>query len=197
MDGGRAGGAPGPVVTLLEGGDRTSRTGSEALFPRPYRYAEEAAGLLEVPIPVWATRSFTASWRAPVPSTSPPIGINDEIGPIRQARDGQSLVGRLTNNLGVELRSTALFYRDKWYDLGTLSPGESKRVETLFARGVAGQSRMISDWFSDKRILAPQTPIAPSGLDHSVERTEKRDKRSSRSNPCCSTAPTAAATTRR
>src|SRR5262249_5701693 len=44
-------GAPGPVVTLLEAGDRTMRAGSQALFRRPYEYVEEAIGMRRVPIP--------------------------------------------------------------------------------------------------------------------------------------------------
>jgi hypothetical protein len=156
-------GAPGPVVTLLEGGDRTPRTGAESLFPRPYRYADEAAGLLEVPIPVWATRSFTASWRAPVPAKAPPVGIDDEVGPVRRARNGEGLTGRLTNNLSVELRSATLFYREKWYNLGTLAPGESRRIESLFGRDAKDRNRTITEWFNDSSRLAPGIPIAPTG----------------------------------
>jgi hypothetical protein len=156
-------GAPGPVVTLLEGGDRTPRTGSESLFPRPYRYADEATGLLEVPIPVWATRSFTATWRAPVPAKAPPIGINDEVGPIRRARNGEGLAGRLTNNLSVELQSATLFYREKWYNLGTLAPGESRRIEMLFGRDAKDRDHTVTEWFNDDSRLKPGVPIAPSG----------------------------------
>jgi hypothetical protein len=156
-------GAPGPVVTLLEGGDRTPRTGAEALFPRPYRYADDATGLREVPVPVWATRSFTASWRAPVPASAPPIGIEDDAGPIRQARNRDGLAGRLTNNLSVELQSVTLFYKDKWYYLGTLAPGESRRVETLFDAQAQNQGRPITEWFNDQSKLAPGVPIAPTG----------------------------------
>jgi hypothetical protein len=156
-------GAPGPVVTLLEGGDRTPRTGAEALFPRPYRYADEMTGLRDVPIPVWATRSFTASWRAPVPDKAPPIGIDADDGAIRRARDHDGLVGRLTNNLPVELQSVTLFYREKWYHLGTLAPGESRRVETLFGRDAKDRDHSITEWFNDDARLAPGVPIAPTG----------------------------------
>jgi hypothetical protein len=154
--------APGPVVTLLEGGDRTPRTGAEALFPRPYRYADEATGMLEVPIPVWATRSFTATWSAPVPAKAPPIGINDDVGPIRQARKGKGLAGLLTNNLSVELQSATLFYQEKCYYLGTLAPGESRRVELLFDPRAQGE-KQITEWFNDDTRLKPGVPIAPTG----------------------------------
>jgi hypothetical protein len=150
-------------VTLLEGGDRTPRTGAEALFPRPYRYADEMTGLRDVPIPVWATRSFTGSWRAPMPDKAPPIGIDADDGAIRRARDREGLAGRLTNNLPVELQSATLFYREKWYHLGTLAPGESRRIETLFGRDAKDRDHSITEWFNDDTRLAPGVPIAPTG----------------------------------
>lgn len=79
-------GAPGPVVTLLEGGDNTRRQASQALFDRPYQYAEDATALKYVPVPVWSTRSFTADFRAPLPRAEgkdrPPIGTDDKGRPL-------------------------------------------------------------------------------------------------------------------
>jgi hypothetical protein len=160
-------GAPGPVLTLMDGGDdRRTRAGTQSLFRRPYEYADDGSGLLRVPVPVWATRTFSASWRAPV-QAKPPIGVDDDIGPIRTARDGQGLVGRLTNNLPVELRGAALFYQERWYSLGALAPGESKRVELLFAREAQGQNRLLNQFFQNHGnsadALWPGTPLAPTG----------------------------------
>jgi hypothetical protein len=155
-------GAPGPVITLLEGTDRL-RTGSQGLFPRPYEYAEDATGLKRVPVPVWATRTFTASWRAPVKADKLPIDFRDEVGPLRTSRTGEGLVGRITNNLPVELQGVALFYREKWYDLKNLAPGESRRVDPLFARDAQGQGRAFGEWLRDYQSLAPQSALAPSG----------------------------------
>src|SRR5207244_4534866 len=119
-------GTPGPVVTLLEGGDNTRRQASQALFEKPYLYADDATGLRYVPVPVWSTRSFTASYRAPLPKADgkdrPPIGIDDKGKPLAISNDGKGLVGQLTNNLPVTLRDVCLFYRDKAYLLGDLAP---------------------------------------------------------------------------
>ena len=41
-------GTPAPTVTLMEGTDRGLRTGSQGLFPKPYDYAEDAAGVRRV-----------------------------------------------------------------------------------------------------------------------------------------------------
>ena len=88
----------------LEAGDTTTLgRRSQALFRRPYEYAdEEAAACSRVPVPVWSTRSFKASWRAPLRAKTPAVGITDEAGPIRKARGGSGLAGRITNNLAVE-----------------------------------------------------------------------------------------------
>ena len=154
--------APGPVITLLEAGDSTTRAGSQALFRRPYEYAEEETGLRRVPIPVWSTRSFKASCRAPLKAKTPAIGITDDVGPIRKSRSGNGLAGRITNNLDVKLFGVALFYESRWYDLGSLEPGERKQIETLFAENAQGQNKEIGKWFTDLT-LAPGLPLSPSG----------------------------------
>src|SRR5262249_27252295 len=40
----------------------TTRTGSPSLFRRAYEYEGKAEALKGVPIQVWSTKSFTASW---------------------------------------------------------------------------------------------------------------------------------------
>ena len=57
----------GAVTTWLGRPDASyggyGRARSQGLFHRAYDYQPEAAGLGGVPIQVWATKSFTASWR--------------------------------------------------------------------------------------------------------------------------------------
>jgi hypothetical protein len=149
-------------MTLLEGGDRTFRAGSQDLFRRPYLYADDESGLVRVPIPVWATRSFSAEWRAPVRPKSPPVGFIDDVGPLRRSRDGLALVGRLTNNLPVKLSGMTLMYRDRCYWVDTLEPGESKRVESLFAADARGQGRELHQWLTGAE-LSHDVPLAPTG----------------------------------
>src|SRR5262249_45968591 len=85
-DGWTAAVPPGPVFTLLEAGDRSSRGSSQGLFPRPYEYALDAAGLRRVPVPVWSTRSFSVAWRAPLKADRPAIDHRDGVGPLRRSR---------------------------------------------------------------------------------------------------------------
>ena len=40
---------------------------SQGLFKRAYAFAPDATGVIGVPIPVWTTRGFVASWDVPPP----------------------------------------------------------------------------------------------------------------------------------
>ncbi|MFO0879114.1 MAG: hypothetical protein U0840_17355 [Gemmataceae bacterium] len=170
----RADDAPRPVLTMLEVGDRTFRAGSQDLFRRPYLYADDEAGLVRVPIPVWATRSFSASWRAPLPPGAPPLGITDDLGSFRQARGGRGISGRLTNNLRVPIRDITLIHQERCYFLGTLEPGEQKRVEMVFAADAQGQGKELNTWVADRTALAPGLPLAPSGRPINANFLEQR-----------------------
>jgi hypothetical protein len=142
------------MLATMEGPEQGLGAAAPGLFRRPYEYAADASGLKQVPVPVWATRTFTAGWHAPLPSETPPVSAN-----LRRSRDGTALVGQVVNNLPVELQGVGLFYRDKWYALGDqpLMPGEQRDVAPLFERG--GQGRNIAEWFLDGG-LAPRAAAA-------------------------------------
>jgi hypothetical protein len=170
---------PGPVVTMLEGTDRGMRTGTQGLFPRPYEYAEDAAGLRGVPVPVWATRSFTASWTTPINAKAPPIDLREigeegEVGALKSRDQDAALTGRITNNLPVELQEATLFYRDRWYKLGTLAAGESRRIDGLFEANVHGERGALGEWFAQATALAPRLALAPSGRPLSADFLARR-----------------------
>jgi len=171
--------APTPPVTMatLDGPESSLGGNSQSLFRRPYEYTDDAGGLVRVPIPVWATRTFTASWRAPLRDRA----VRDQPSPIqaelRISRDGRALTGAILNNLPAELQGTVLFFRGQWYLLGDLVPGESREVGPLFEREV--KPHTLPEWFSDPSILRPRfssMPTVPqrswSGLSsHSVLRS--------------------------
>jgi hypothetical protein len=137
------------TVGTLEGPLRTV-PGSPGLFRKPYEYAEDAAGVRNVPVPVWATRSFAASWRVPFADAEPPVEAE-----LRLSRDGTALAGTLVNRLPAELQGAALFFRGQWYPVGTLLSGERLEVQSLFERGVA--RRPLAEWHDDNS-LAPRPP---------------------------------------
>jgi hypothetical protein len=145
------------VVSVLEGQGRGLRTGSQSLFRRPYDYADDAGGLRRVPIPVWATQAFTASWQAPLPAGRPPLEADLHRS---RTREG-ALWGTITNHLPVELQGVTLFYRGKWYTLGDLAPEEGRSVERLFERDVKGGE--LVEWFNDPTVLRPAAAAGPAG----------------------------------
>jgi hypothetical protein len=128
---------PPVMVATLEGLESDLGGNSQSLFRRTYEYADDAGGLRRVPIPVWATRTFTASWRAPLKDRAaadrpPPIKAELRISRANE----EVLSGAITNNLPAELQEIALFYRGKWYLLGDLMPGEARDVNPLFEGNV-------------------------------------------------------------
>jgi hypothetical protein len=98
---GRPSGGPGDM----------GRSGSGGFFRRPYEYNEEYAGLRGVPIPVWTTKAFTASWEQPLANT--PF-VHD----LTYFREKNVVVsGKLENHLGVDLVDAWVFYDDKFYPI--------------------------------------------------------------------------------
>jgi hypothetical protein len=143
------------TAALVAPMDTVQRTvsGSPGLFRRPYEYAEEG-GLRGLPIPVWAARSFVATWRAPA-GEEPPIEAD-----VRLSRDGAALVGSIVNRLPIELQYAALFYRGEWFPLGTLVPGQPLQVQSLFERGAVRKA--LPEWFQFS--WAPRDSVAVSDL---------------------------------
>jgi hypothetical protein len=59
---------------------------------------------------------------------------------------------------GVELTGVGLLYRDRWYNLDRLAPGESIRLEPFFAQDAKVQGKRITEWFADEA-LRPGEPL--------------------------------------
>jgi hypothetical protein len=149
---GEEGKAAPATVSLLEAPSHTV-PGSPGLFRRAYEYAGDGTGVRDVPVPVWATRTFTASWRVPLSAKDPPpIETID----VRLTRDG-TITGTLINRLPVELQGATLIYRGKLYPVGGLMPGEPLEVSSLFeAKAVKPP---ISEWEHNES-LRPQPAVA-------------------------------------
>lgn len=129
--------------------------GSTSLFRRPYEYAPDAAGLTGVPIQVWSTKSFTGSWQAALAEDRPLVRA--DLRHTREVGHGDLLTGSITFELPAELSDAVLFYQNTRYDLGTLAPGTTKKLEPALVVGGGGAlNRRIDDWFSDIHV-APNT----------------------------------------
>jgi hypothetical protein len=106
----------------------SQRVRSQSLFRRTYEYAPDATGLQGVPIQVWSTKSFTASWDRPFNPGQVPIQPN-----LHHRLPQSGLEGSITSRLPAPLEDAYLIYSEgrtdpKVYSLGTLFPGQAKRL---------------------------------------------------------------------
>ena len=116
------------------------RQRSQSLFKKDYLYAEDsggpepqfppAYGLEKVPIPVWTTKTFQASWDLPdlSPEQSPIVAdLSYKVG------FNQTLSGTLENKLPKGLLDVYLIYQNGAYRLdGTLASKKKVDVQTDF-----------------------------------------------------------------
>jgi len=88
------------------------------LFRRAYDYEANAAGLKGVPIPVWATKAFTATWEAPLKQlpfeAKLEYDLNDQ---------EKQVFGTVKSNLPVDLEDVCLVYGKQWIRLSDLPQG--------------------------------------------------------------------------
>jgi hypothetical protein len=120
------------------------------LFRKAYQYAPQAAGLEGVTIQVWAAKSFTGSWRAPLrgPQAVPLFRSDLKQDPKLQDKNILPLTGHITNELGVELKNAVLFYEGSWFALGRFEAGSAKDVAPHLLPNL-GESRLKDRWFED------------------------------------------------
>jgi hypothetical protein len=152
---------PPMMVAVMDGMETGLGGNSQNLFRQPYEYAPDASALLHVPIPVWATRTFTASWRVPLRDAQhkdhpPPVQAE-----LRISRDRRALSGGITNNLPVELLGPVLFFQGQWYVLADLVPGETREVAPLFEADVKPHN--LQEWFIDQSVLRPRRSSSSPG----------------------------------
>lgn len=106
------------------------------LFRRSYEYDYQALGLKDVPIPVWTTRSFVATWEASLKKI--PLEVNLEY-------DADTLpTGTLKSHLPFDLEEVVLFYGNNWYALSDV-PANGAVVPIKLKRGQGG-GRDVSEW---------------------------------------------------
>ncbi|HEX5269590.1 MAG TPA: hypothetical protein VFW33_03835, partial [Gemmataceae bacterium] len=100
--------------------------GSPGLFRRAYDYAPESSGLIGVPIQVWSTKTFSASWYHPIKEDEL---VEARLEVAKNDEEKVKLSGTITSHLPVDLRDVALFYRGKYYPLDKLTAGTPLRVD--------------------------------------------------------------------
>lgn len=112
--------------------DRFGRTGrGQSLFRRAYDYDPAASALRGVPIQVWSTKSFTASWQAP-PNPKQPL-LSAQLKHLGD--DDRYLTGQITwlpgndGKADLELSDAYLIYNDQAFRV-SLEAGKSATIDT-------------------------------------------------------------------
>jgi hypothetical protein len=91
------------------------RSGSAGFFRKPYAFRDDAKGLEGVPIPVWTTKAFCASWEQTL--KAPPFVV-DLVYQKKQIRGKDlKITGKLENHLAVDLIDVWLIYDDRCYPI--------------------------------------------------------------------------------
>jgi hypothetical protein len=114
----------------------SNRTRSQSLFRRSYEYADDATGLIGVPIQVWSSKSFTARWEAPVDPNHIPfkIDLRHPADPDNPKGNIKDVTGSITNQLPFAVEDATLIYGDgeakpKTFPLGRLEANETKKID--------------------------------------------------------------------
>ena len=123
-----------------------NRPGGGSFFKSPYEFAEGGRGLTNVPIPVWAARSFTATWSKPATAQS-----LFEFDLKRAADNPKLIIGTLTSKLPVTLRDVSIFYKGSWYDeLPNLPPNVPLRIGVQSLQLGAFQKNNTNQWLKSE-----------------------------------------------
>jgi hypothetical protein len=142
---------PAPLVDWMAGG---RGGGGGSIISRGYGYHSGADsrgqlvladGLVGVPVQVWSTKAFTASW----------VGEVDKAAPLVQAdlfhppADPAAVTGSLVSNLPVGvLADPVLVYAGRVYKLPPLTPGQKVDVPAVSPEAADGGPRAEADWFA-------------------------------------------------
>lgn len=141
---------PAPLVDWMAGG---RGGGGGSIISRGYGYHSGfdargltlADGLVGVPVQVWSTKAFTASW----------VGEIDKAAPLVQAdlfhppADPGAVTGSLVSNLPVGvLADPVLVYAGKVYKLPPLTPGQKVDVPAVSPDAAEGGPQAEGDWFT-------------------------------------------------
>jgi hypothetical protein len=137
--------------------DRGGRNRGQGLFRRAYDYEPAASGLRGVPIQVWSTKSFAASWQAAGDPNKPLLGV--KLREQKGVGGGKTfLTGEITwlpgeSKAGAPTLTDAfLLYNNSVVKL-TLEPGKATPINTEND----GTRKKVGSWFRDT-VLQPNQP---------------------------------------
>ena len=121
-------GDPTPSLVGWVGGPRSGRA---SLLRRRYSYHTDsntgatADGLIDVPVQVWSTKSFTARWSGGIDPTAPVV----ESHLLHPQADPSRVTGTFVNRMPCDqLNDCVAFYAGQVYPLGTITHGQTVRL---------------------------------------------------------------------
>jgi hypothetical protein len=122
------------------------RTHSQGLFRRAYDYTADATAMIGVPIQVWSTKSFSASWQAPLDPTKPLVSAD-----LRHPKDKAELIsGTITSRLPADLEDVWIYHAvggtARWYHVDRLVPDSPQRVDNLLVNNA--NARDMKTWLT-------------------------------------------------
>ncbi len=124
--------APEQVLRGMNGSGRGVSFGSNGYSYAPVGLSSRLQG---VRVPIWSTKAFTARWFAR--ADGDPI-VESDLTPNGIDR----LNGTITNRLDVPLKDAVLAFNTQvYYNLGTIAPGATVRVELTQDRKLSGHLR--------------------------------------------------------
>jgi hypothetical protein len=132
--------------------------GGVSLYRRTYDYAPDAVGLDGVPIQVWTTKGFQASWKTDLTDQTRPLIVARLKNP--GDKDGDTrLSGRIDSNLPVGLDDAVLIYRRRVYKLGRIDPGTTL-LDPLLNRN---ETTSMATWTNDVAAALSQAVVQGKG----------------------------------
>lgn len=146
----------------------SGRAASPAWIRTPYRYGEKASLLLDVPVPIWGTKSFWASWTRKEDGPAKPSPIRIDLTYHQKQYKGRDvkITGTINNQLPVDLTDAWILYHSYAYPIGDLPAGKGTDVALEASTGL-----LYRDWGArpDKQ---EATPTAQG--DYDPTKTVKR-----------------------
>jgi hypothetical protein len=146
----------------------SGRAGSPSWIRNPYRYGNDRSTLLDVPVPIWGTKSFWASWSRKEEDRplSSPVQIDLTYHQKQHKGRDVKITGTITNNLPTDLTDAWILYHSYAYPVGDLPTGKATEIGLEASTGL-----LYRDWGAraDK-----QEGTATAQGDYDPTRTVKR-----------------------
>ncbi|HMF17572.1 MAG TPA: hypothetical protein VKE98_10220, partial [Gemmataceae bacterium] len=162
----------------FDGPGAMGRPRAQGWSRRSYDYATDGTSLSGVSIPVWTTKSFSASWEMPVPRS--PVQADLVYHVEKGLGQEKSLTGTIQSFLPADLHDVWLFYQDRCHFLDVL-PGKTTGGEVR--KITLGPGRDIMGWSTEpSRVPQSQNNFHPAEIIKKISFHRKVDAGEQRRN---------------